>query len=279
MAGAVWPVRTSFAMTWTEIAALLERTKVAVVVVGAVEQHGPHLPMGTDTIIPLVAVERALERTRPAGVDALICEPIPFGMSQHHLPYPGSIALRSETLIALIYDVGRSLIDQGFDRLLLIPGHGAPEHEACCVLASLDLQQKLAASVAVANPWPVLGAWMRENPGASRSAQPHREAHSGETETSIDLAICPDLVKMELAPTSFTETAERMYKAGFKVRRGGEALPRSGLRVPYPGPKDYTLDGCGVVGDASVGRAELGEQLTDVAAEYFAGLIRQLHAE
>src|SRR5205085_10737369 len=131
-------------------------------------------------------------------------------------------------------DVGRSLVDQGFDRLLLIAGHGAPEHEACCVLGSLDLQQKLGAGVAVANPWPVIGGWLRAHPEASRSAQPNREAHPGETETSIDLAICPDLVKMERAPTSFTESSERMYRAGFRVRRGGDALPRSGLRVPYP---------------------------------------------
>ena len=154
MAGATWPVRTSFEMTWTEIEALLTRTRVAVIAVGAVEQHGPHLPMGTDTIIPLVAAERALEGLRAEGIDALLCAPIPFGMSQHHLPYPGSIALRSETLIALIYDVGRSLVDQGFDRLLLIAGHGAAEHEACCILASLDLQQKLGARSPSPTPGP-----------------------------------------------------------------------------------------------------------------------------
>ena len=105
-------------LTCADVEAYLKRESTVIVPIGATETHGPHLPMGTDTY---EAIDYSGEIAKRAGV--LCTPPIWFGDSPHHMGRPGTITLRSQTVIELLKDVYRSLIRHGFNRIITFNGH------------------------------------------------------------------------------------------------------------------------------------------------------------
>lgn len=87
---------------------------------GSVEQHGNHMPLGTDTMLAHAVSLAAAERARGAAV----LPPPWFGLSAHHMRFPGSVTLRAETLMAVAEDIVASLVQHGFRRILIVNGHG-----------------------------------------------------------------------------------------------------------------------------------------------------------
>lgn len=106
--------------TWAEIEAYLERSKTVVIPIGSNEQHGPTGLLGTDWLCPEI-IAREAEKANP---DLLVAPTFNIGMAQHHLDFPGTIALRPTTFIAAIGDWARSLAHHGFTRLFFLNGHG-----------------------------------------------------------------------------------------------------------------------------------------------------------
>jgi len=105
-------------LTWEEFREALERVKVVVIPIGSVEQHGTHLPLGTDTFVASALAEDAAEK---AG--AIVIPPIWYGWSPHHMAFPGTITLRAEILIEVLYDILSSLARHGTRRFVILNGH------------------------------------------------------------------------------------------------------------------------------------------------------------
>ena len=106
--------------TWAEIEAYLARSTTVVIPIGSNEQHGPTGLLGTDWLCPEI-IAREAEKANP---DLLVAPTFNIGMAQHHLDFPGTIALRPTTVIAAIGDWARSLAHHGFTRLFFLNGHG-----------------------------------------------------------------------------------------------------------------------------------------------------------
>src|SRR5260370_27890691 len=148
------PSRLLFAeMTRQEPRAIAPETTV-VLPLGATEQHGPHLPAGTDFFtvehLAIAAAEQA-----SAEISIIVTPALPFGSSDHHLCFGATLSLRTETYYRVLMDLLRSLVTDGFTRIFLLNGHGG-NHELAG-LAARDTGLGLPARVAAASYWTV--AW------------------------------------------------------------------------------------------------------------------------
>lgn len=108
-------------LTTEEAVAAFARAKIALIPIGAIEQHGPHLELRTDIA---VASEMARRVDAALGADSLLCPPLPYGASEHHLGFSGTLSLRPESLRLVLRDICHSLIRHGIDRVLIVNGHG-----------------------------------------------------------------------------------------------------------------------------------------------------------
>lgn len=196
-------------LTFVDIQEYLEVKDVVLVPMASLEQHGPHLPLYTDT---LTAVEVSRRVSEHIGV--LHTPPLWMGYSPQHMHEPGqgrgTITVKSTTLLALMYDVGRSLIHHGFNRIIFINGHGSNIKVVDPVLR--QLRYDTGALIGFVKPYMerytgILKGLM-ENPPEETPGW-----HASELETSQDLA--------------WNETFVRMERAAFTKAHIPEALPQS----------------------------------------------------
>jgi creatinine amidohydrolase len=201
----VYGPKTAFEMTMREAEQLMNETDIGILVFGSTEQHGPHYPSGADTLIPLEIAKKAAMQLEKEGIKVFISTPIPFGMTHHHLRFPGSLALQPETAISLVYDLATCLVDQGINKLILMVGHTSADQTAVLNLAVLRLQQRYGTMTSLYNwasasrdvPYPT-EEYTRERDKLKEMAKSaFFSAHGGEGETEMMLAICPGLVIKE----------------------------------------------------------------------------------
>ncbi|MEV7009324.1 creatininase family protein [Streptosporangium sp. NPDC051022] len=173
-------------LTWQEVETYLAHDKVALVPIGSTEQHGPAGVLGVDSYVAITLAEDTATRT---GV--LCTPPIWFGDSSHHSGFPGTISIRTETLVALVRDVCRSLARHGFTRIVLINGHkGSNLPALVTAVRSLHEEELPQVMFAVADPLHL-----------ARSAAPTiketNEHHCGELELSHVHHRFPGMVRMD----------------------------------------------------------------------------------
>ncbi len=175
-------------LTRTEARAIAAET-LLVFPVGATEQHGPHLPVGTD-YLTIEHVTREAARTVANEISVVVAPTLPFGSSHHHLPFGGTMSLGTETYYRVLYELCESLIIGGFKKIFIINGHGG-NHELV-QLAARDLALKHPVSIAAASYWTI--AW-DALVAVGAHEQGRMPGHSGIYETSQMMALRPELVR------------------------------------------------------------------------------------
>ena len=163
-------------LTWTEVRELAPQVRVVLLPVGSCEQHGHGMALATDITLATAVCREVSRRLYPS---VLVAPPLPWGLSDHHLGFPGTISLHPETFYAVIRDVITSLLGHGFRRFLLVNGHGgniALDDVVCVRLRrETDVDFVAALTYFLLSPEPV--------------------GHAGEVEASYALALAPELVK------------------------------------------------------------------------------------
>jgi creatinine amidohydrolase len=177
---------------WPDVAEYLKNDDRLILVVGSTEQHGRHMPLGSDVWQPWEMALRLSDRT---GV--LVAPPVNYGMSLHHLGFAGSFSLQPHTLSSIIVDLLESAYEHSFRHILLLNGHGGN---------SAPIRVALAEALNVLHSLEVLAADWWHDPTVSavfEEAFPGEPpAHADAGETSMLLAIRPDTVHLERAEYS-----------------------------------------------------------------------------
>lgn len=158
--------------------------QVAVLPVGAFEQHGPHLPLATDTLIA-VAISNAIAEVAPVRQ----LPPITIGCSHEHAAFPGTLSISATTLAAIVTDVAASLRTQGIEHLIVVNGHGGNY-----VLSNV-VQQANAGSPGSMALYPNRVDWDEAREASDMETTAHEDMHAGEIEASILLAAWPEYLR------------------------------------------------------------------------------------
>jgi len=175
-------------MPWPEVKSLLETETIALLSVGSTEQHGPHLPVDNDHYTSHELSKLVAQRVS-GRISVVVCPPLPFGISPHHMDFPGTISLRTQTFIDVVEDCVHSLLHHGFGHVVIINGHGGNASALGAVL--VDMCQEGHDNVYVVNWWELAEKEIKETCRLPIS-------HACEAETSIALAL-NQRVQMEKA--------------------------------------------------------------------------------
>jgi creatinine amidohydrolase len=190
---------------------------LVVLPVGATEQHGPHLPLGTDFLI-VEHVARAAAQEVRRSVDILVTPTFQVGSSHHHLSFGGTISLATERYYGALSDMTESLIQSQFRRIFILNGHGG-NHEII-QLAARDLALRHACNLGAASYWDLARKALAKH---EPDLLGHFPGHAGNFETSLIMALHPDLVgdprphrtAEELARTAILPSPYRAERHGF----------------------------------------------------------------
>jgi creatinine amidohydrolase len=208
------PSRLLFAeMTREELRAIAAETTV-VLPLGATEQHGPHLPAGTD-FLTVEHLARAAAGRVSAEIAITVAPALPFGSSDHHLIFGATLSLRTETYYGVLTDLLRSLVADGFQRIFLLNGHGG-NHELA-QLAARDVALELPARIAAASYWTIAWDALVEQQAHLGCRLP---GHAGVFETSMMLSLRPDLVAAKRPHRDYRQdTDPRNFHAPYRHER------------------------------------------------------------
>jgi creatinine amidohydrolase len=252
------PARSWIDLTWQDFASRDMSRTIAILPVAAVEQHGPHLPVGVDTMIGQGYLDRVMGLV-PADLDVLVLPIQTLGKSNEHLRFPGTLTLSAETAIRAWTEIGESVHRAGCRKLVFVNSHGG--NVAVIDIVARDLRVRLDMLV-VAAAWHRLGY-----PDGLYDADEMRHGiHAGDVETSLMLAFRPDTVRMDKAENFVPRTVamERDLKHLRAIQPTGFGWMAQDLN-----PK-------GAMGDAASATAEKGAASADFGAAAFVDLLRDV---
>jgi creatinine amidohydrolase len=227
-------------ITSAEFAAKVRERPIVFLPMGATEAHGIHLPLGTDSFQPEALCARLAEE-----FDGLLAPPVRYGQHSSTRNMPGTIALRYDTVRAVVADILDSLVRNGIDKVVLVSGHAGTLHLAAIKDAAEEVVRRCALQLMVLTDYDIAYKFpLPPDPD-------HPDGHGGLIETSRVLAIRPDLVKSK--------------------RPKGRFMDKDFMIVADP----ETCMPMGMAGDATKATAELGKQIDDFIFERLSALIRK----
>ena len=241
-------------LSWPQAEKRLQEVDVALLPVGAIEQHGPHLPLDTDSFDADYLARRVAagcSEPRP-----LVLPLIPYGVSYHHEDFRGTLSVSNQVLAQLVYEIGMSAARNGIRKLVIVNGHGgnAPTLQYAAQTINRDAHIFTCVDTGETSDKDVEA--MTETPG---------DVHAGEIETSTSLALRPHLVRMEAAETCVPRFSSRFLD--FASERSVDWYART-----------QKLSESGVLGDPSKASAEKGEKIWRVSIDHLVELVEHLKA-
>lgn len=251
-------------LTWTDAREVLARAGVVLVPVGALEQHGYHMPLGADTFSATAVADRVAERS-----GAVVVPAIPYGVSECHMAFAGTVTVSPETLARLLSEVGDSLARHGVRKIMFVNGHG---HNGPAIKIAMEELKKRHKVFAVSVDWWDLGFQLTKELWSTKP-EDLPPGHAAEVECSGLLAAHPDLVHMERHEPGFLGALQETGLAAKKstiLRLGskpGELT--SGLNFDE-------ITKSGVVGNAAGATAEKGKILLERVVDYLAEVVAEL---
>jgi creatinine amidohydrolase/Fe(II)-dependent formamide hydrolase-like protein len=216
-------------LTWPEIKDAVANGTVSVLLpVGSTEQHGPHLPLATDSLHTAAMLEAVGRR-----IPALVAPLLPIGRADHHMAFPGTISLRQETLVAFVRDCCASLAHHGFRNVLIYSGHGGNAKPLAAAIS--EIQSDLPnIRIIGCTDWSIYDDTLFQRAAELGIDRVTAGGHSGELETSMILALRPDLVLMDRAEPGYMGDLEAVRSKLFE--EGIQAVTSNGvLGDPRPG--------------------------------------------
>jgi len=259
MHGFIPPDRYFPYLTWTEIRDLPDKSNVVILQpVGAIEQHGPHLPLAVDSAIAQAVLGKALYNL-DKGIPAYALPTLYYGKSNEHWHFPGTVTLTAQTLIATLMEVGESLYRAGFRKWVLLNAHGGQPQ--IMEIVARDLHQQYEDFLVFP-----LFVWRVPNVAPELLTEKELELgiHAGDAETSLLLSILPEQVKLDRAVAEYPH-----------------GLPQNSL-LSMEGALPFAwttrdLSQSGILGDPTTASKEKGDRILESLAAGWVQTIQDIH--
>jgi len=238
----------------------LSSSSVVVLPTGAIEHHGPHLPLTTDALIAERVADAAVARAREAGLDVWLLPTLTYTKSDEHAWAPGTMWLSAQSLWSTLVDLGRSVAGTGAGKLLFVNGHGG--NTALLGVAVRELRRQFGLAT-FSMPAGTVRA------GTGRDGEPDELGmgiHAGYGETSLVLHLRPDLVDMDLAERNVPEQMAKLEHIGFNG---------------YPVSFGWTSDDfgpSGVIGDPVGANPQAGAAMFEASVARAVGALQEIDA-
>jgi creatinine amidohydrolase/Fe(II)-dependent formamide hydrolase-like protein len=239
-------------LTWPEARKRLKIVDVALLPVGSIEQHGPHLPLDTDAFDAEYLAQRVAEDCKEPR--PVVLPLIPYGVSYHHEDFSGTISVNPDTLSQLVYDIGMSAARQGIVKLVIINGHGgnSPALHFAAQMINRD-----------AHIFTCVDTGETSDPDINAMAETPNDIHAGEIETSTTLAIRPEMVRLDAVHKFIPRFSSRYLD--FTSKRGVNWYAHTAK-----------ISSSGVLGDPTKATAEKGKRMWDQMIKHLVEFVEDL---
>ncbi|HEM46834.1 MAG TPA: creatininase family protein [Alphaproteobacteria bacterium] len=239
-------------LTWPRLEKRTSRVDIALLPVGSIEQHGPHLPLDTDAFDAEYLAHRIAEAC--SDPKPFVLPAIHYGVSYEHDEFPGTLSIENETMSRMVYEIGMSLARNGMKKLVVINGHGGnnPALNYAAQMITRDAEIFVCVDTGETSDVDI-----------DRIIETPNDIHAGETETSTSLAVRPELVDEGKAVRSVPRFSSRYLN--FTSKRGVSWYV-------------YTkrLSKSGVIGDPTKASAEKGERIWRAMIAHLVALVEDL---
>jgi len=259
MHGFIPPQRYFPYLTWQQIEEMPNKENVVIIQpVGAIEQHGPHLPIAVDSAISLGVLGKALGKLN-SDISAYALPCLYYGKSNEHAGFPGTITLSATTLLSVIQEMALSVYRSGFRKLILMNSHGGQPQ--IMEIVARDLHEEYSDF----SVFPLFTWRVPHSAGELLTAQEREYGiHAGDAETSIMLSLLPEQVHMDKA-----------------VKEYPQGLPQDSLldmegKLPFAW-LTKELSQSGVMGDATAATKEKGDRILESVANGWVQVIQDVY--
>ncbi|HXI03780.1 MAG TPA: creatininase family protein, partial [Candidatus Saccharimonadales bacterium] len=227
-------------------------TDLALLPVGSIEQHGPHLPLDVDAWDADYTCRRvaaACREPRP-----IVLPGIPYGVSYHHDDFPGTLSIKPETLARIVYEVGMGAARHGITKLVIINGHGGNVPTLQFAAQNINRDARIFVCVETGDT---------SDSDIARITETPNDVHAGETETSTSLATRPELVRMDRAKKHVPRFSSQYLD--FTSKRSVEWYARTAR-----------ISQSGVLGDPTRATREKGERIWQIMIDHLVAFVESL---